>query len=204
MKTDLPGHDAQQRENPDPHEQGRPVPKPVLLTVAAVFAWAIYYILATQGDDDPALGDRRTMSTLMAKSTGAAGAAGAGGAVDGAQIYGAQCVACHQASGAGLPGVFPPLAGSEWVTGKDALAAAILLHGVTGKLTVKGAAYNGQMPAFKDKLNDAELAAVLSHIRSQFGNSAAKVGADAVKAVREEGKERKNPWNGDEELEKLK
>ena len=201
MKTDLPGHEAQQRENPDPHEQGRPVPKLVLLTVAAVFAWAIYYILTTQGDDDPALGDRRTMSTLMAKPTGAAGAAGA---VDGAQIYGAQCVACHQASGGGLPGVFPPLAGSEWVTGKDALAAAILLHGVTGKLTVKGAAYNGQMPAFKDKLNDTELAAVLSHIRSQFGNSAAKVGADAVKAVREEGKERKNPWNGDEELEKLK
>ena len=198
MKTDLPRHDAQQRENPDPHEQGRPVPKLVLLTVTAAFAWSIGYIVTTQGDEDPALGDRRTMSTLVGKR------ADAGGAVDGAQIYSAQCVACHQASGAGLPGVFPPLAASEWVTGKDTLAASILLHGVTGKLTVKGAAYNGQMPAFKDKLNDAELAAVLSHIRSQFGNSASGVSADTVKAVREEGKARKDPWNGDEELDKLK
>lgn len=198
-RTDLPQHDAQQRENPDPHEQGRPAPKLVLLTVTAVFAWAIGYIVTTQRDDDPGLGDRRTMSTLVGKTADAGG-----GAVDGAQIYGAQCAACHQATGAGLPGVFPPLAGSEWVTGKDALAANILLHGLTGKLTVKGAAYNGQMPAFKDKLNDAEVAAVLSHIRSQFGNSAAKVSADTVKAVRNEDKERKNPWNGDEELEKLK
>jgi mono/diheme cytochrome c family protein len=199
MKTELPQHDAQARENADPHEQGRPVPKLVLLVVTAVFAWSIGYILTTQRDDDPALGDRRTMSTLMGKTAGAAG-----GAVDGAQIYGAQCVACHQATGAGLPGVFPPLAASEWVTGKDSLAANIVLHGITGKLTVKGSAYNGQMPAFKDKLSDAEVAAVLSHIRSQFGNSAPKVSPDTVKAAREEGKERKDPWNGDDELEKLK
>lgn len=199
MKSDLPQNDAQQRENPDPHEQGKPVPKLVLLTVSALFAWGIGYILLTQTDDDPALGDHRTMSTLTAKPAGAAG-----GAVDGAQIYGAQCVACHQATGAGLPGVFPPLGGSEWVTGKETLAASILLHGVSGKLTVKGVAYSGQMPAFKDKLNDAELAAVLSHVRSQFGNAASKVDAATVKSVRDESKDRKEPWNGDEELDKFK
>ncbi|WP_028103644.1 c-type cytochrome [Pseudoduganella violaceinigra] len=190
---------AQQREHPDPTEKNRPIPWFVLLGVGVALAWAISYILTVR-DDDPALGDRRTISTLQAK---AGGAAGAGGAVDGAQVYAAQCVACHQASGAGLPGIFPPLAGSEWVNGAEQVVASILLHGVTGKLTVKGSAYNGQMPAFKDKLGDAEIAAVLSHIRSNFGNSSAKVAPDAVKAARDASAERKDSFNGDEDLAKL-
>lgn len=189
---------AQQREHPDPTEKDRPIPWYVLIGVGLALAWSIGYILTVR-DDDPALGDRRTISTLQAKAGGAAGA----GAVDGAQIYSAQCVACHQASGAGLPGVFPPLAASEWVTGPENVAAVILLHGVTGKLTVKGSVYNGQMPAFKDKLSDAEMAAVLSHIRSNFGNNAAKVAPDAVKAARDASAERKDPFNGDDDLAKL-
>jgi mono/diheme cytochrome c family protein len=190
---------AQQRENPDPTEKDRPIPRYVLVGVGLALAWGIGYILTVR-DDDPALGDRRTIATLQAKAGSAAGGAGA---VDGAQIYSAQCVACHQANGAGLPGVFPPLAGSEWVVGADNVAAAILLHGVTGKLTVKGAAYNGQMPAFKDKLGDAEIAAVLSHIRSNFGNSAAKVTPEAVKAARDADAGRKDPLNGDDDLARL-
>jgi len=191
-------HDSQRRENPDPHEQGRPIPRLVLTVVALIVTWCVGYIIFTQRDDSPALGDRRTMATLVGK------AAGGGGAVDGAQLYAAQCVACHQATGAGLPGVFPPLAGSEWVTGSETVAADILLHGITGKLTVKGTVYNGQMPPFKDKLNDAEIAAVLTHIRTNFGNSAAKVSADTVKAAREASKDRKDPWTGDDDLGKLK
>ncbi|WP_426337552.1 c-type cytochrome [Pseudoduganella sp. R-31] len=190
---------AQQREHPDPTEKDRPIPRYVLLGVGVALAWAVSYILTVR-DDDPALGDRRTMSTLQAK---AGTAAGAGGAVDGAQVYAAQCVACHQATGAGLTGVFPPLAGSEWVTGAENVAAAILLHGVTGKLSVKGSAYNGQMPSFKDKLSDAEIAAVLSHIRSNFGNSAARVAPEAVKAARDATAARKDPFNGDDDLAKL-
>ena len=107
-------HAARARENPDPHEQNRPVPKLVLLVVAGIVAWAIGYITLTQNDDKPELGDHRSMATLAAKPAGAGG-----GAVDGAQVYAANCVACHQATGAGLPGVFPPLAGSEWVLAAD-------------------------------------------------------------------------------------
>ena len=188
--------EAQQRENADPTEGDRPVPWFVLTVVGALLTWAVVYIFIQGRDDVVALGDRRTLSTLQGKPAGAA--------VDGGQIYSAQCVACHQATGAGLPGVFPPLAGSEWVTGPDKVAAAILLHGITGKLTVKGASYNGQMPAFKDKLSDAEIAAVLSHIRANFGNSAGKVSADVVKAEREATKDRKDPWSGDDDLAKLK
>jgi len=198
--NDETNNDARLREHPDPHEGGLPVPKIVLGIVSVVVLWAVGYIIATAPNDPPELGDGRTLATLQGK---AAGAAGAGGA-DGAQIYAANCVACHQATGAGLPGVFPPLAGSEWVLAADKVPANILLHGITGKLTVKDTAYNGQMPAFKDKLSDAEIAAVLSYVRSSFGNGAGKIAADLVKAERDAGKDRKDPWNGDEDLNKLK
>jgi mono/diheme cytochrome c family protein len=196
--TEQPGDDARKRENPDPYEKNRPVPRLVLAVVSAVVLWCVGYIIFTQRNDAPELGDRRTLSTLEGKP------AGAGGAADGAQIYSANCVACHQATGAGLPGVFPPLAGAEWVLAPDKVPVNILLHGITGKLTVKEAAYNGQMPAFKDKLNDAEIAAVLSYVRSSFGNSGGKIGADVVKSEREAGKDRKESWNGDEDLNQLR
>ncbi|HEY0844439.1 MAG TPA: cytochrome c [Noviherbaspirillum sp.] len=189
--------DAQKRENPDPHERNRPVPKRVILVVAAALIWAVGYIFLASPNDDPRLGDSRTLEDLTAR------AGGGGGAVDGAQLYSAQCAACHQATGAGVPGVFPPLAGSEWVTGSEKLAINILLHGVSGKLTVKGTSYEGVMPAFREKLGDAELAALLTHIRTNFGNSAGKIDVAAVAAEREAGKDRTAPWNGDEELTKM-
>ncbi|WP_295990216.1 cytochrome c [Rugamonas sp.] len=193
-----PKHDARERENPDPHEMSRPVPRIVLLAVFGVLVWSVSYIILTQKDDAPELGDHRTMATLQGK------APGAGGAADGGQIFTANCVACHQTTGAGLPGVFPPLAGSEWALAADKVPVNILLHGITGKLTVKGTEYNGQMPAFKEKLSDGEIAAVLSYVRSNFGNGAGKIGADVVTAERAAGKDRKDPWNGDDDLNKLK
>jgi hypothetical protein len=49
-------------------------------------------------------------------------------------MFAAQCAACHQATGKGLPGVFPPLDGSEWVQGEPRIVANILLHGITGEI----------------------------------------------------------------------
>lgn len=191
-------HDARGREHPDPHEMNRPVPRAVLVLVPALLIWAAGYLALNQRNDAPELGDQRTLATLAGKPDGA------GGAADGAQVYTANCAACHQASGAGLPGVFPPLADSEWVQAAGKVPVNILLHGINGKLTVKGAAYSGQMPAFKDKLNDAEIAAVLSYLRRSFGNSAPEVGADVVKAERAAGKGRHDPWNGDDDLKQLR
>lgn len=196
--TDQSSHDARKREYPDPHEMNRPVPRAVLVLVSALLVWAIGYLALNQRDDAPELGDRRTLATLAGKPEGAASAA------DGAQVYAANCAACHQASAAGLPGVFPPLANAEWVLAADKVPVNIVLHGISGKLTVRGAAYSGQMPAFKDKLNDGEIAAVLSYIRRSFGNSAPTIGADVVKAARAAGKDRHDPWNGDDDLNQLK
>ncbi|MGB6105218.1 MAG: cytochrome c [Pusillimonas sp.] len=190
--------EAQQREMPEPYEGNRPVPWLVILIVSAVFVWAIGYIWITHQTNPPAYGDRRTAQDFNVA------APSAGGAVNGAQIYTAQCVACHQASGQGLPGVFPPLAESEWVTGKAALAVQIVLHGVTGELTVAGTSYNGVMPMFKDKLDDAQIAAVVSYIRSSFGNAADPVDAAAVASERAATADHAQPWNGDAELSAMK
>lgn len=188
---------AQEREMPEPTEGYRPVPWLVVLIVGAIFAWAIGYIAFTHQTNEPSFGDRRSVADFAV-------AAPAGGAVDGAQIYTSQCLACHQATGLGLPGVFPPLADSEWVNGKGSLAIQIVLHGVSGELTVGGTAYNGQMPAFKDKLSDAELAAVVSHIRGSFGNASGAVDAATVKAERAATASQTGPWNGDVQLQAMK
>jgi mono/diheme cytochrome c family protein len=190
--------EAQQREMPEPWEGNRPMPWIVIILVGAVFAWAIGYLVITYWPNPPSYGDRRTAVDFKQA------AATTGGAVDGAQIYTAQCLACHQATGKGLPGVFPPLAGSDWVTGKDALAIQIVLHGTNGEIAVEGTTYKGSMPTFKDKLDDAQIAAVLSHVRTSFGNSASKIDAAAVKTQREATKSQAAPWSGGDALQAFK
>lgn len=191
--SDHPVSPQQQRENPDPHEGTRPIPWPMVALVALLFAFGIVYITRSDIETPAAWGDGRDAAEL-------AGAKKSGGKVDGAALYASLCVACHQASGQGLAGVFPPLAGSEWVTGRDSTAAAILLHGINGPLTVKGVTYNGAMPAFGSQLSDEQIAALLTHLRSQWGNTAAPVTAETVAKTREEHKTRTSAFAGDKEL----
>jgi mono/diheme cytochrome c family protein len=99
----------------------------------------------------------------------------------------------------GLTGVFPPLVASDWVLEDDARLVQILLHGVEGELVVNGVAYNGLMPAFP-QLSDAELAAVLSYIRSDWGNDAPPITPEQVAEGRERFPDR-GPWQGGAELD---
>lgn len=116
-------------------------------------------------------------------------------AQNGAQLY-ARCATCHQADGKGITGAFPPLAGSEWVIGKPDAAIRILLHGLQGAITVKGAVYNNAMMAYGtgQAMTDAEVAAVLTYVRSNFGNKAAPVTAQQVATIRAATKSRNKPW----------
>jgi ubiquinol-cytochrome c reductase cytochrome b subunit len=99
--------------------------------------------------------------------------ASAGG--KGASVFTQNCASCHQANGQGQPGVFPPLAGSEIVLGDKTRLGHILFYGLNGKIKVKGGDYNGQMPAWKGQLSDGDIAAVLTYIRSTWGNKASPV-----------------------------
>jgi len=114
--------------------------------------------------------------------------------VDGAAVFSGRCAACHQATGLGLPGVFPPLAGSEYVNGDPARLARLVLRGLAGPVTVAGARFNGAMPAWADQLSDAEVAAVLTYVRSHFGNATGPIAADAVAEARTATASRSTPW----------
>ena len=179
------------REQPEPEERTRGLPQPYFVLMILLLFWGMYYILSQS--DDGYFGDKRTEAALRPAPKKAGG-------LDGGQIYGAKCVACHQVTGAGVAGVFPPLAGSEWVTGDASTLIRLVLLGVTGEIEVKGQKYNGQMPPFKDQLSDAELAAVLSHIRNQWGNGAAAINDTVVKQARGALAGRADPWKGGEEL----
>ncbi len=103
----------------------------------------------------------------------------------GEAVYLANCAACHQPNGQGLPGAFPPLAQSDFLQGnrKEVMQAA--LFGLSGPITVNGTDYNGVMPSM-GYLADEELAAALTYVFASWGNSEAAVSVEEVTALRAE------------------
>lgn len=99
----------------------------------------------------------------------------------------ALCASCHQLSGEGTPGQYPPLKNSEFVIKGEKRLVAILKHGITGSLTVNGKAYNGVMePLGSTKLTAKQLAQVLSYIRNEWGNKASIIYEDQINALSKE------------------
>jgi len=101
----------------------------------------------------------------------------------GKKVYDQYCVVCHQASGEGVPNAFPPIVQTEYVSGDTERLIDIVLNGLTGEIEVNGEVYNGVMVAH-NFLSDAEIADVITYVRSNFGNEAPAVTAEEVAAVR--------------------
>lgn len=127
------------------------------------------------------------------KKTAAGGAAGAAQTAElspadrGKKIFSANCATCHQASGTGVAGQYPPLAGSEYVLGGTKRLGMILLKGLQGPVTVKGAQYGTAVMQPWDKtLSDQKIADVLTYIRSEWGNKAGPVAPEGIAALRKE------------------
>ena len=102
---------------------------------------------------------------------------------DGAKIYTQNCSSCHQTSGQGVVGMFPPLAGNPAVTGDPATVIHIVKYGLNGSISIAGTSYNGMMPAWGQSLSNADIAAAVTYIRSAWGNKASAVSESAVAAV---------------------
>jgi cbb3-type cytochrome c oxidase subunit III len=103
---------------------------------------------------------------------------------DGRAVFLQNCAACHRPNGEG-GGPYPPLAGNPDVNAVDSGGIIrTVLNGRTGPLTVNGAEYGGNMPSWRGQLSDAEIAAVLTYVRSAWHNSAPAVSADQVAAAR--------------------
>jgi mono/diheme cytochrome c family protein len=102
----------------------------------------------------------------------------------GEQLFLANCAACHQPTGLGLPGAFPPLAKSAWVAGAEERLIKAILAGLAGEIEVNGAKYNGNMPNIGANLKDAQVAHIATYVRQAWGNAAEPVMDAKVAEVR--------------------
>jgi mono/diheme cytochrome c family protein len=173
-----------------------------MVAVIATF-WGGWYLGRTGGSFNTTThvafsrgGERDQTMAETAKDQGQTGVANP--VERGRQVYTQNCQACHQLDGRGLAGVFPPLLGSEWVTGPEEIVIRILLNGLQGPVEVAGATYNGLMPAWRDPLTDADLAAVITYIRQWAPNAAGPVEPVAVAAQREATASRTEAWSAAE------
>ena len=100
-------------------------------------------------------------------------------------VYNANCAACHQPTGQGLAGAFPPLAGSDYLKGDRKQVMSAAMFGLSGPITVNGVEYNGVMPPL-GHLADEDLAAALTYVFGSWGNDGAAVSVEEVAALRAE------------------
>jgi nitrite reductase (NO-forming) len=98
-------------------------------------------------------------------------------------VFMQNCAMCHQLDGKGLPGVFPPLAQSDFLMADKDRSVRIALRGLSGPVTVNGAPYDNLMPQLP--LTDEQVANVLTFIRNSWGNQGDAVSLEEVKQIRE-------------------
>ncbi|MCX7929210.1 MAG: cytochrome c [Chlorobi bacterium] len=109
----------------------------------------------------------------------------------GAKLFNKNCASCHQTTGKGISGSIPPLAGSVLATSDDVTKPIrIVLHGFRGAIVRSGVKYNGVMQPWHSVFSDEEIAAILNHVRTSWGNSASEIKPEDVARVREATKSR--------------
>ena len=115
----------------------------------------------------------------------------------GQAVYSRTCIACHQPTGMGLPPVFPPLAGSEWVSKDASIAVRNIINGMQGPVTVKGVTYNSVMPPVAG-LSDKDIADVVNYVNNSWGNTGPNVTEAEVAAIKKKYADRKTMWTAAE------
>lgn len=177
---------------PSRAETPAPVPTWAWVLLMIVTAWSMFYI-ARQWNPPEEFANTPTYSATIksGKSAGKTGGKGSGAASlsHGATLFRTSCASCHQANGEGIPGAFPALSGDSVVTAHDPTRhIEILLFGLQGK-TIDGTSYSAAMPAWADQLSDEEVAAIINHERTSWGNDAPTVTAEDVSKIRAKGKD---------------
>lgn len=192
-------HGSILREQAEPREGRAPLPIWLIPVFFAVLFCAGLYLASHSG------GFRPDVFELSTPASASGGEETPSGPVDpktlGKRVFTQNCAVCHQPTGLGLPGAFPPLVGSEWVIGGeghgDNHLVKLVLKGLQGPLQVKGENYNNAMPPW-GQLSDEQIAGVLTYIRSEWGNAAPAISPDYVKSIREKTADRTDPWTAKE------
>lgn len=191
--TDLQKVHAQLlREKEEPTENFAPMPLFLVALFMIMAFWAGVYLVRYSGDFGPFHYDE-TKIAGVGEDTGPR-------EVDmmalGKRVYSQNCVACHQSTGAGLPGIYPTLVGSDWVQDNPERLIKLTLGGLAGPITVNGQPYNNAMTAFS-RLSDQQIAAVLTFIRTDpdYQNNSHPVSEALVAEVRAAYGSRSDPWS---------
>lgn len=190
-------HGSILREQAEPRDGYEPISLWLITFCFGLIFWGGMYLVMHSG------GFRADVfnSNLVAWD-GAGGAAVDKGPPDplvvGKRIFTQYCAVCHQTTGLGVAGQFPPLAGSEWALSQDWHGdnhlVKIVLNGLQGPITVKGNPYNNAMAPWGGVLNDDQIAAVLTYIRNEWGNSAPHITPEFVAEVRAQTEGRTEAW----------
>lgn len=166
-------------------ETPAPIPTWAWLLFLTVFAWGMWYLGIEYKEHEAQVFSNLNVPNDTAGSPNTPALSSSNDSVLGAQIYGNNCASCHQIAGTGLPGLFPPLKGNAAVVADDPTEHInVILLGLHGKV-IDGTAYPAPMPPFAAVLSDAEIAAVVNHERTSWGNNATLVSADEVRRVRQ-------------------
>jgi len=118
----------------------------------------------------------------------------------------ASCFTCHRDHGEGIVRIYPPLVGSEWATGDPERLIKLTLHGIWGKIQVRGKIFESArgvppMTAIGNMFTDAEIAGVLTYVRNSWGNDASTISPDDVKRVRAATKTRRRFYSPEQLIE---
>jgi mono/diheme cytochrome c family protein len=184
-------HAAVQREKREP----RVGAEPLSIWLIAIYGLAIFFGGAYLGrySGNFITGGLDPMGAPPAPKKSVAGGPGGGEQVElsprdrGKKVFTANCQTCHQANGLGVPGQYPPLAGSEFTSGGSRRMAMIVLKGLQGPVEVKGQQYGTAVMQPWDKtLTDKQIADVMTYERSEWGNSASPVTPEQIAAMRKE------------------
>jgi mono/diheme cytochrome c family protein len=187
------------REKLEPRDGFEPVPVWLVAVFGAFLFWGGWYVATYSGGWRADVLEAQPQARFLVAPE--AGDRPVDPITMGRRVYMANCVACHQADGEGVPNTYPPLAQTELVTGPPARLKRIVLHGMDGPVTVRGQQYNAPMPAFGQRLNDQQIAALLTYIRQEWGNEASAIGEASVAATREATADRRTAWTASELLE---
>ena len=189
-------HAAVQREKAEPSAEVTPMPLWLTGLCALATAWAgIYFGMFHGGLSGNVYNEYESSPAVLfpiASKTG--GPASTGPAQNeplaqiGKGVFGQSCASCHQATGMGAAGQFPPLAGSDWVQGSEKRLCAILLKGLQGPVEINGKPFPtaAVMPPWETQLSPKKIAAVLTYVRQEWGNKAPEISEAKVKAAKEE------------------
>ena len=179
------------REKPEPTEGYSPLPLALLGLMSALILFSAIYVGRYSGGFNPMVYDERMLPGMQ----GAAAPVVLDPRVLGKRVFTTNCIACHQTTGLGLPGIYPPLAGSEWAQGPEDRIIRIVLDGLSGPITVEEKQFNNTMPAFGPMLKDEQIADALTYVRSEWGNKAPPVSADKVKEIRAAVADHSGAWS---------